>query len=144
MIVFSIDIKKIVFRTDTKIKIQCSCFLVKCFVVNSVKEDQVITEDGETFRKVQVKCWKICNHWRRFAMLPWSVRILRGSERTRWFWPLWVPLQGHVPDWWQEYVLWIHPHERSNFKIHDILGLSGVQWGIYSEWKKLWRFPEDL
>ena len=56
MIVFSIDIKNEIFRTDTSIKIQYSCFPVKCFVVKSVKQDQVITKDGEIFRKVQGKC----------------------------------------------------------------------------------------
>ena len=33
-------------------------FSVKCFVVKSVKQDQVITKDGEIFRKVQVICQK--------------------------------------------------------------------------------------
>ena len=41
--VFSIDIKNYVFRTNTKIKIQSSCFPVKCFVMKSVKQDKVIT-----------------------------------------------------------------------------------------------------
>ena len=47
--VFSIDTKNFVFRTDTKTKIQGSCFPVKCFVVKSVKQDQDITKDGEIF-----------------------------------------------------------------------------------------------
>ena len=63
------------------------------------------------------------------------MRIIRGSENTMWFWHLWVPLQAHVPDWLQEYILWIDPYEWSIFKIHDILSWSGVQW---------WRFPEYL
>ena len=49
MIVFSIDTKNNVFRTDTKIKIQNSCFPVKCFVVKSVKGDQDISKDREFF-----------------------------------------------------------------------------------------------
>ena len=44
---------------------------------------------------------------------------MRGSEITMWFWRLWVPLQAHVPDWLQEYILWIDLYEWSIFKIHD-------------------------
>ena len=51
---FSIDIKNYVFRTETKIKIQCSCCPVKCFL--AVKQDQVISKDRKIFRKVQGKC----------------------------------------------------------------------------------------
>ena len=49
MIVFSIDTKNKVFRTDTKIKIRSSCFPVKCIVVKSVKQDQDISKNGELF-----------------------------------------------------------------------------------------------
>ena len=87
MINFSIDIKNIFFRIDTKIKIHHSSFCFKFLVVKLVKQDQVLTRNVG-------KCWKICNTWRRSLMWPWSVRIMRGSEHTRWFWRLWVPLQG--------------------------------------------------
>ena len=43
------------FRTNAKIKVQCSCVPVKYFVAKSMTGDQVITTDGEIFRKVQVK-----------------------------------------------------------------------------------------
>ena len=49
---FSMDIKNKFFRTDAKIKIQCSCFPVKCFMVKSVKQNPVITKDGILFFKV--------------------------------------------------------------------------------------------
>ena len=51
MKVSSIDIKNIVFMTNTKIKIQSSCFPVNCFVVKSVKPDQVISKEGDLILK---------------------------------------------------------------------------------------------
>ena len=43
------------------------------------------------------QCRSIClrqGWWRRTVLWPWSVKIMRGSEHTRWFWCLWVPFQG--------------------------------------------------
>ena len=73
-----------------------------------MKQYQGFTNDQEVFWKVQVKYWKICSTLKRSAMWPLLVRIIIGSEHTSWFWHLWVPLQEHVPDWWQEYILWIY------------------------------------
>ena len=112
MIVFSINTKNKVSRIDTKINIHCSCFTAKFLVVKFVKQCQGFTKDGDMFWKVQVKCKKICSTWKRSAMWPLSVRIIIGSENTTWFWRLWVPLQEQVPDWWQEYMLWIDPYMR--------------------------------
>ena len=134
MRVFSINIKNYVFRTNTKIKIQSSCVPVKCFLMKSVKQDNVITRAKVFFCcwKVCMKCFKkICYSLRISAVWPCSVRIITGSEHTTCFWRLWLSLQAHVPDWWQEYISWIDPYERSIFKNHYMLGCSGVQWGIY-------------
>ena len=93
-------------------KIKFSCFTVKCIVVKSMKQYQGMTKESEFFWKVQVKFWKICSTLKRSAMWPLSVRIMRGSEHTRWFWRLWVSRQEHVPDWWPECILWIDPYMR--------------------------------
>ena len=65
----------------------------------------------------------LCNPWRRSAMWPLSVRIMRGSEHTRWSCHLLVPLQGNLPDWWQECMFWIDPYKGSILKIHVFFGL---------------------
>ena len=93
MIDFSIDIKNNFFRIDTKLNIQCSSFCLTFLVVKSFNKIKYDLE-MEFFLIVQVKCWKICNTWRKSLMWPWSVRIMRGSEHKRWFWRLWVPFQG--------------------------------------------------
>ena len=45
-------LKKTFSRIDTKIKINGSCFTLKCILVKSVKQYQGFTKDGEI-------CWKV-------------------------------------------------------------------------------------
>ena len=83
-----------------------------------MKQDRVITKDGEFFlEKFKWNGEKYATPGIRSAMWPWSVTIMWESEHTRWFRRQWLPLQGHVPDWWQEYILWIEdPKEEQDSK----------------------------
>ena len=53
---------------STKIKIQSSCFPVKCFVVLSIKPDQDISKDEDFFFKFKENVLKKCNTWRSSAV----------------------------------------------------------------------------
>ena len=45
-----------------------------------MKQDDIITKDGNKFINFQEKCWKKCSTWRRSAMWPLSVQTMREKS----------------------------------------------------------------
>ena len=96
-----------------------------------MKQGQDISEDGEIFWNIQAKCKKknmlhleeVCN----------VILVSEDNERIRAHKVfLWVPLQGHLPDGWQEYMFWIDPYERCVLKIHNICAMVDFVYNDHS------------